>query len=96
MTTLIWIYILLLVTGGVVGCVKAKSQVSLYSSLLFGALLALCALNVIPLSAANWIWGALLLVFVIRLAKKKKFMPAGLMVLVTLLALVLSIGWLGR
>ena len=42
-TTVLWIYIVLLVVGGLIGFLKAKSQVSLIMSVVFAALLALCA-----------------------------------------------------
>jgi uncharacterized membrane protein (UPF0136 family) len=86
-TTVLWIYIVLLIAGGAAGYLKAKSQVSLYTSLGSAAVLTLCALNVLPLIAADILMGLLIVVFAIRLAKTHKFMPAGLMLALTVLAL---------
>ena len=86
-TTVLWIYIVLLVAGGVAGYLKAKSHVSLYTSVGSAAVLILCALNVLPIIVADILMGLLILVFVVRLARTRKFMPAGLMLVLTTLAL---------
>src|SRR5207237_8636327 len=57
--------------------------------LAFAILLILCALFIIPFRYSTWILLILLLFFAWRLLKSKKFMPAGLMVLLTVLALAL-------
>jgi uncharacterized membrane protein (UPF0136 family) len=93
-TKVLWIYIVLLLAGGLVGFVKAKSKVSLILSSVFAALLVLTTLRGVfqPAFAnnlANVILAVLLVVFAIRLAKTKKFMPAGLMLVVTVAALAL-------
>ena len=87
----LWIYIVLLLAGGLMGFIKAGSKISLITSAAFAALLALCALNIIkPFWIANIIVGALVLVFGMRFAKGKKFMPSGLMLaLSTIMLLVL-------
>jgi len=88
--TVLWIYIVLLVIGGVIGFLKAKSKVSLIMSVSFAAALALCATGrVFQPHIADILLAALLVVFAIRLVKTKKFMPAGLMLVITLLALAL-------
>jgi uncharacterized membrane protein (UPF0136 family) len=88
--TVLWIYIVLLVVGGLIGFLKAKSKVSLIMSVSFAALLVLCALGIIfQPYVADILLAALLIVFAMRLAKTKKFMPAGMMLIVTLIALVL-------
>jgi len=87
--TILWIYIVLLVAGGVMGLVKGKSKISLIASLAFAIPLILCALFIIPFRYSTWILVVLLLFFGWRLLKSKKFMPAGLMVLLTVLALAL-------
>jgi len=88
--TILWIYIALLIVGGLMGYLKAGSKVSLITSVLFAIILALFAGRVL-----TWPYGPeailvlLLVVFVMRYAKTKKFMPAGLMIVlsaVTLLA----------
>jgi uncharacterized membrane protein (UPF0136 family) len=86
----LWVYIVLLVAGGAMGFIKAKSKPSLIASTVFAAALALCALGVIKgVHTADWLMLALLGVFGMRLAKTKKFMPAGLMLVVTAVALAL-------
>jgi uncharacterized membrane protein (UPF0136 family) len=92
---ILWIYIALLVVGGIIGFLKAKSQMSLYMSFAFAAALTLCALPnflqdaSLRANLANGLMAALLVVFIIRLGKTKKFMPAGLMLILTIAALVL-------
>jgi uncharacterized membrane protein (UPF0136 family) len=88
--TVLWIYIVLLVVGGLMGFLKAKSKVSLIMSVTFAALLALCAVGAVfkPYMADIFL-AALLVVFAIRLSKTKKFMPSGLMLILTVIALVL-------
>jgi uncharacterized membrane protein (UPF0136 family) len=86
----LWIYIVLLVAGGMVGFFKGKSKVSLIMSVVFAALLSLCAAGIIfQYYVADILLAALLVVFGLRLAKTRKFMPAGLMLVITLVALLL-------
>jgi uncharacterized membrane protein (UPF0136 family) len=92
--TVVWIYIILLLVGGLIGFFKARSKVSLISSSVFAALLVLTVIPGVfqPAFArglANVIMAALLVVFAVRLAKTKKFMPGGLMLVLTILALAL-------
>lgn len=78
--TVLWVYIVLLVAGGVMGLVKAGSKISLITSSVFALLLALCVLGIIrPFYVADVLVGLLLVVFGIRFAKGRKFMPSGLM-----------------
>jgi uncharacterized membrane protein (UPF0136 family) len=86
----LWVYIVLLVIGGLIGYLKAKSKVSLIMSVAFAAALSLCAAGIIFKDyMADILLAALLVVFGLRLARTKKFMPAGLMLGVTILALAL-------
>ena len=92
--TVLWIYIVLLLVGGLIGFFKAGSRVSLISSSVFALLLVLTTLRGIfqPAFAqdlANVILAVLLVVFAMRLAKTKKFMPSGMMLVLTILALAL-------
>ena len=87
--TVLWIYIGLLLVGGLMGYLKAKSQVSLITSILFAAALALCVTDVLTVPRLPEILLVLLLVvFGIRYGKTKKFMPSGLMIILTAAALI--------
>jgi uncharacterized membrane protein (UPF0136 family) len=86
----LWIYIVLLVVGGLIGFLKAGSKVSLIMSACFAAALSLCAAGVIfQPYMADVLLAALLIVFAMRTAKTRKFMPAGLMLVLTIAALAL-------
>jgi uncharacterized membrane protein (UPF0136 family) len=79
------------VIGGLIGFFKGKSQVSLIMSVCFAAALSLCATKIIPSrDIADLLLVALLVVFTMRLVKTKKFMPAGMMLIITLIALALQ------
>ncbi len=89
-TTVLWVYIMLLVAGGLVGFFKAGSKASLIASAGFAATLILCAIGVIfQPHVADIILAVLLVFFAMRLAKTKKFMPNGLMVVLTIATLAL-------
>ena len=92
---IVWIYILLLLIGGLIGFYKGKSKASLITSAVFAAILALTTLPGVlqpgfALILANTAMAVLLVVFAIRLAKTKKFMPSGMMLVATALALALQ------
>ncbi|WP_341732587.1 TMEM14 family protein [Microcoleus sp. EPA2] len=75
--------------GGIMGYVKAKSQASLISGLLSGSLLILAGIAQIlgqswGLILAAAISAVLVVVFILRLAKTRKFMPAGMLILASL------------
>ena len=89
-TTVLWIYIALLVIGGLMGYLKAKSKVSVIMSSIFALLLALFNLGKINVQYFPEILiGLLIFIFGIRLAKTKKFMPAGLMLILSIAVLIL-------
>ena len=77
-------YGILAIVGGIIGYVKVKSKVSLVSGVVSGLLLLASGI-----AAAQGVTGAILfsklvtialiIVFAIRWAKTRKFMPAGLM-----------------
>ncbi len=81
---ILWIYIVVLVAGGLVGLLKANSKISLIMSLAFAAALALCATDIVQVPRlADIILIFLVVFFGLRFAKSKKFMPAGLMSVLT-------------
>jgi uncharacterized membrane protein (UPF0136 family) len=89
-----WSYILLLLAGGLIGFFKAGSKVSLITSAVAAALLILTRLSgVFQASFARnlslVIMALLLVVFAVRLAKTKKFVPSGLMLVLTVVVLAL-------
>lgn len=88
--TILWIYIVLLVVGGLVGYLKAGSKASLITSSVFAALLILCQVRVIfQPYMADIILAVLLVVFAWRLTKSRKFMPSGLLLVLTVVTLAL-------
>jgi uncharacterized membrane protein (UPF0136 family) len=83
------VYIVLLLVGGLMGYLKAGSKVSLVTSAAFALALIIAGYAGVPY-APQFILGLLIVlavVFAARLIKTRKFMPAGLMVLLTLAAL---------
>ena len=88
---ILWVYIVLLLIGGMIGFFKAKSHVSLIMSVAFAVALIITTVLSQPLSRqlADILMTALLIVFTIRLVKTKKFMPSGLMLIVKVVALAL-------
>jgi uncharacterized membrane protein (UPF0136 family) len=84
----LWIYVTLLLAGGLAGFIKAGSKISLVTSALFAALLALCATGIIaPFYNADILLGVLAVVFVVRYLKTSKFMPSGLILVFTVVVL---------
>jgi len=93
-TKVLWIYIILLLVGGLIGFFKAKSKMSLITSVVFAVLLALTTLRGVfqPQFArifATILLAALGIVFTIRFVKTNKFMPSGLMLVLTFAVLAL-------
>ena len=93
-----WVYVLLLVMGGVMGMIKAGSKVSLFASVGFAIPLMLSIIGVLSYTVPNTngkidlvdlLETLLIIVFTARLAKTKKFMPAGFMIVLTVVALAL-------
>lgn len=71
------------------GFLKAKSKVSLIMAVAFAALIGVSVLISAPLYVPKILLTLLAFVFVIRLVKTKKFIPSGLMLLITGITLVL-------
>lgn len=93
------IYGILAIIGGIIGYIKANSQVSLFSGVISGLLLILAAYFQIQgqawaLILAVLVTVSLVIFFALRLAKTRKFMPAGLMVILGVLALTLMVNQL--
>ena len=87
---ILWVYIVLLIIGGLIGYLKAKSKVSLVMSAAFAAALSLCAAGIVFQNyMADILLALLIVVFAMRVVKTKKFMPAGLMLVITIVALAL-------
>jgi uncharacterized membrane protein (UPF0136 family) len=88
-TTILWIYIALLVVGGLIGFLKARSKASIIASIAFAIPLALCAAGVIKVPWLPEILLAMLcVIFGIRFGKSKKFMPSGLMAILSVGTLI--------
>ncbi len=72
------------------GFLKAKSKMSLIMSLAFAIPLTLCALEIVQVRyLADILIGFLLVFFGMKLIKTKKFIPAGLMFNLSVVALIL-------
>ena len=91
-------YGVLAIVGGVMGYRKAGSKVSLISGVISGLLLLLGGLlyaqgNLAGRILATIVTALLIIVFIIRLTKTRKFMPAGLMTVVGIVALMGMVFW---
>ncbi|MBE9146560.1 hypothetical protein IQ236_25535 [Planktothrix mougeotii LEGE 06226] len=87
-------YGLLAIIGGIVGYTKAKSKISLFAGCTTGLLLVLG--GILQIQGLTWglIFSIVLSVFLIitfisRLFKTRKFMPSGLMIIAGFVALAL-------
>ena len=93
-STVLWIYIVLLVVGGLIGFLKAGSKVSLISAAVSSAVLIIASIPGLFEAGPQKIiietvLAVLLVVFAVRLTKTKKFMPSGLMLVLTIVCLAL-------
>ena len=89
-------YGILAIVGGIIGYVQAKSKASLISGIISGLLLVTAGVMQLQgqglgLILAIVVTIALVIVFAIRLAKTRKFMPAGLMTALGVAALVVML-----
>ncbi|MBD1926907.1 hypothetical protein H6F74_11695 [Trichocoleus sp. FACHB-90] len=89
-------YGILAIIGGIIGYSQAQSKVSLISGIVTGLLLILG--GVMQLQGQAWglilatvVTAVLVIVFAIRLAKTRKFMPAGLMSVLGLVTLAVMV-----
>ena len=93
-TSFILIYGLVVILGGIMGYVKVKSQVSLFSGVGSGIALLIAwfvcrQMPLVGLGLATLLGIVLFIVFVLRFLKTRAFMPAGLMMVFSLAASVL-------
>lgn len=89
-------YGILVLIGGIFGYLKAKSKVSLLSGGISGLLIMVAAYlqlqgQIWGLNLAALIIGILVVFFAFRLVKTRKFMPAGLMIILGVLSLVVIV-----
>jgi uncharacterized membrane protein (UPF0136 family) len=91
-----FVYGILVVIGGIIGYIQANSKVSLFSGIISGLLLLIAAY--LQLQEQTWglilavvVTAVLVVVFALRLAKTRKFMPAGLMTVLGMLALLVMV-----
>jgi uncharacterized membrane protein (UPF0136 family) len=87
------VYAILLGVGGVIGFVKARSRPSLIAGLV-SAVVALIGLALTTQGNGGFLLGialsaVMLVVFGVRFGRSRKFMPAGMLGLVSLAVLVL-------
>lgn len=86
-------YGILSIVGGIIGYAQAQSKVSLISGSISGVLLILGGILALTSGLAG-LWLAaivtvvLVIVFAVRLFKTRKFMPAGLMIIAGIIALI--------
>ena len=83
------IYSILLEAGGAMGVIKAGSKASIIASTIFAAIIFLFIFDVIPIAYAWTVVAFLILFFGMRFAKGKKFMPNGLMLVLSIVTLIL-------
>jgi uncharacterized membrane protein (UPF0136 family) len=90
------VYAILVSAGGVMGFLKGKSKASLIAGLVSGALMLTSYSISLRNTSMGFMMGAgiaglLLIVFGMRLAKTKKFMPSGMLLALTAIEEILLI-----
>lgn len=90
-STWLWVYVGLLVAGGLLGFIKAGSKASLVASLVSAVPLVLVVLKVLPLIAGQVVMGLLIAVFAVRWSKTRRAMPGAPMILLTLATLTATL-----
>ena len=83
--TILWIYILLLIAGGLIGYIKAKSKASIIASSISALPLILVGLKILPSSLASILLAVLLILFGTKYIRSGTFIPSGIMCILTLL-----------
>ena len=89
-----WSYIVLLLAGGLIGFYKGRSKISLITASVAAAVLVVTRVpglfdRTLARDLDTIIMAALLVVFAIRLTKTKKFVPSGLLLVLTAVVLAL-------
>ena len=82
--TILWIYILLLIAGGLMGYIKAKSKASIIASSISALPLILVGLKILPSSLASILLAVLLILFGTKYIRSGTFIPSGIMFILTL------------
>lgn len=85
------VYCVLLLAGGAMGLIKAGSKASIIASTIFAVILLLFVIDVFPLDLAWTVLAFLVLFFGMRFAKGRKFMPNGMMLVLTAVTLVATL-----
>jgi len=90
------IYGVLMIVGGIMGFKKANSKMSLIMGIISGIVIFVgvavaqnipkCGYGIITLMT-----GLLIVVFIIRLIKTKKFMPSGMILILSIVAFAISL-----
>ena len=88
---ILWVYIALLIAGGLMGFIKAKSKASIIASTVFAIPLILAAVDVIPTTAADILLAGLTIMFGAKYFRSWKFLPGGMMGIASLVAFVLRL-----
>lgn len=93
----IWVYGTIMILGGVMGFVKVGSKASLLAGVGMGIALLASGFGVWRGSAsslivAEVIAALLMVLFAVRLAKTRRFMPAGMLAVLSVVAVVIF-GW---
>lgn len=81
------IYAILLEAGGAMGFIKAGSKASVIASTTFAVVIFLFIFNILPIAYAWTVVAFLILFFGMRFAKGRKFMPNGLMLVLSIVTL---------
>ena len=95
----IWIYGVIMILGGIMGFVKVGSKASLISGVGMGLALLASGFGVShgnrdSLVAALVIAALLVVIFAIRYAKTRRFMPGGMLAVLSLVAVVVfGLAW---
>jgi uncharacterized membrane protein (UPF0136 family) len=90
----IWIYGVIMILGGIMGFIKVGSKASLISGVGMGVALLVSGYGVWnsshdSLVVAVVIAALLVVIFAIRYAKTKRFMPGGMLAILSLLAVAI-------